>query len=120
MFIWKSIEMLKYPKNNIKTDKIWLRKIAELPCLICKVWDETVCGHHLKMGVPRKRKSGDNHTLPLCWTHHTGPEGVELHGNETEWFASHGIYNAPGMAEHLYELRGQPEAARNLIGSIGK
>lgn len=108
-----------FPKNNIVSDKLWLRKVAELPCLICRTNDGTVVGHHLKKGVPKKRKSGDNHTLPLCWNHHTGPEGVEIHGNETEWFKLHHIYNPIGIAELLYSNRNSPDTCNDIIMKRG-
>lgn len=95
--------MIKFPKNNIISDPKYLRYQSTRPCYVCGIEDGTIVGHHLKNKVPRKRKSGDNHTLPLCFYCHTGPKGVELHGNETVWFLERGFKDPVGDAELFYQ-----------------
>lgn len=87
-------------------DRKYLRWVALHRCLVCGA-TEKVVPHHL-MKVPDEPsamglKSGDNWAVPLCHDHHTGGKGVHHHGNEPEFFASHGI-DALSEAENLWTI----------------
>jgi hypothetical protein len=63
-----------------------LADIAELPCVICGAYGVQV--HHCISGRYGQRKAPDSKTIPLCWNHHLGPDGI--HTNKAAWEALHG------------------------------
>lgn len=70
------------PKKN----RNHLAAVAQLPCVICGAWPVSV--HHCISGRYSMRKSSDLDTIPLCWFHHQGPEGI--HADKAAWEAKHG------------------------------
>lgn len=81
-----------------------LINIRQCQCLIC---GNPVSEPHHLLRVPDKamgRRSGDNWAVPLCGMqgHHRGADSVHQDGNETRWFRSHGIFDAPAIAVSLW------------------
>ena len=66
-----------FPKPGAKkktsrkaAEKAHLGLVASLGCVIC---GRTACVHHIRInGEPRD----DFKTIPLCYYHHQGPEGI--------------------------------------------
>ena len=73
---------MKFPKPGSKKktsktveEKDHLNWIASLPCSVCKC--KPVQVHHIRLNAePRNHKK----TIPLCWEHHQGPEGIHFLG----------------------------------------
>jgi hypothetical protein len=80
--------------------KAHMAKVAKFPCVICGARPVEV--HHVISGRYSQRKASDLDTIPLCWNHHQGPEGI--HTDKALWEAKHGpdtgYLNAkrPGLA----------------------
>ena len=72
--------------GKAKKDPARLAVIARLPCVICGARPVEV--HHCISGRYSQRKAPDSMTIPLCWMHHQGPEGI--HGSKDAWEAKHG------------------------------
>ena len=75
---------LKEPKA--KKNPAHLARVATLACVICGA--RPVHVHHCISGRYSQRKSPDIETIPLCWNHHQGPEGI--HQDKAAWEALHG------------------------------
>ncbi len=54
--------------------KRWMGKIAGMPCAICGTWPVVV--HHIRQTQGAAQRAQDTLTLPLCESHHTGPQGI--------------------------------------------
>lgn len=66
--------------------KAHMAKVAKLPCVICGARPVEV--HHVISGRYGQRKASDMDTIPLCWNHHLGPDGI--HTSKEKWEALHG------------------------------
>jgi hypothetical protein len=57
-------------------------RIKQMPCIVCRLLDLTQLKltdvHHIRED---REARNDFLTLPLCWDHHQGPQGV--HGDKT-------------------------------------
>ena len=61
----------KAKKSKPKKDRDHLRWVASRPCSVCGSWPVQV--HHIRiLGEPRD----DKKTIPLCYDHHQGPNGI--------------------------------------------
>ncbi len=69
-----------------KKDPARLAAIARMGCEICGARPVQV--HHCISGRYSQRKAPDSETIPLCWNHHLGPDGI--HTDKTAWEALHG------------------------------
>ena len=67
--------------------KAHMAAVARLPCVCCGAWPVSV--HHVISGRYSQRKASDMETIPLCWNHHQGPDGI--HTNKTKWQQSYGL-----------------------------
>lgn len=67
-------------------DPAHMARVATLRCVCCGAWPVQV--HHCISGRFSQRKASDRETIPLCWDHHQGPEGI--HANKREWEATYG------------------------------
>lgn len=76
---------LKEPKAA--KDPAYLGQVAGLRCVCCGAWAVQV--HHCISGRLSQRKASDRDTIPLCWSHHLGPEGI--HANKRAWEAKWGL-----------------------------
>ena len=66
----------KHKKKKPPKDKAHLNWVASQPCMIagCNYQPNV---HHIRiLGEPRD----DKKTIPLCWHHHQGPEGIHFLG----------------------------------------
>jgi hypothetical protein len=61
--------------------------VASLPCVICGAPPPSQC-HHCISGRYSQRKAPDAMTVPLCYNHHLGAEGI--HTNKAAWERLHG------------------------------
>ena len=69
-------------------ERLYLRAVAELGCLICKRPPEL---HHIRAGQGMAQRAGHGLVIPLCAEHHrTGGVGVALHAGQTTWEAIYG------------------------------
>lgn len=75
------------PKKTSPDGRKHMAAVAGLPCVICGAWPVEV--HHTISGRYGHRKSSDFETLPLCFNHHRGPEGI--HASKRQWEAAHGL-----------------------------
>lgn len=62
-----------------KKTRIWMAKVAELPCACCG--QEGVQLHHIREGQGMAQRASDFLVIPLCPDCHTGQLGV--HGDKT-------------------------------------
>ena len=69
-----------------KKDTARLAEIARMGCEICG--SRPIQVHHCISGRYSQRKAPDSDTIPLCWNHHLGPDGI--HTNKAAWEAIHG------------------------------
>jgi hypothetical protein len=61
-------------KSRSISEKDHLNWVASQGCIIC---GSEACVHHIRiMGEPRD----DFKSIPLCWHHHQGPEGIHTLG----------------------------------------
>lgn len=66
--------------------RLHLAKVASLPCVICGV--SPVECHHVICGRYSQRRAPDTHTIPLCYLHHRGAEGI--HTRREWWVQTYG------------------------------
>lgn len=65
------------------SDKLHMGRVAGLGCMICRLlgYDDTpAMVHHCRTGVGMGRKASDTETIPLCYHHHQGAEGLHTLG----------------------------------------
>lgn len=88
---------LKAPKP-VK-DPAHMARVAQLPCVCCGARPVQV--HHVISGRYGQRKASDRETIPLCWLHHQGPEGI--HASKAAWEAKYGndFDYLPAVADQL-------------------
>jgi hypothetical protein len=79
---------LKQPKSKrgAKSGKDHMARVAALPCVLCGYWPVEV--HHCISGRYSQHKAPDTHTIPLCFNHHRGAEGI--HTSKAAWEALNG------------------------------
>ncbi len=69
----------KKKTKKTKEEADHLNKVASLGCIICKA---EACVHHIRVsGEPRNHMR----TIPLCWDHHQGPNGIHTMGKRVWW-----------------------------------
>jgi len=72
-----------HKKSKTKTDKAHLNWVASQGCMIC---GNNPNLHHIRiLGEPRD----DLKTIPLCYEHHQGPEGIHFLGKHA-WRKKYG------------------------------
>ena len=78
----------------------YLNRIRGEPCLVCGS-PPPVQAHHTRHSERRgfSRKTSDKYAVPLCWECHAS---CHTRGNESEWWALHGI-DALDWAAQQYE-----------------
>ena len=78
----------KAPKPIRGTDaaKAHMARVAALPCVLCG--SKPVEVHHCISGRYGSRKVSDFDTIPLCYDHHRGVNGI--HTDKGLWEALHG------------------------------
>lgn len=59
-------------------DKKHLQKVRELGCCICGA--KPAHAHHIREGQGMGQKASDYESIPLCWYHHQGPQGIHHMG----------------------------------------
>jgi len=77
-------------------DKEHLKRVAELPCLVCS--RQPSHAHHLRFAQRRglSQKVSDEYVVPLCALHHGA---LHHYSSETEWWAKQKIDPLPVAAE---------------------
>lgn len=66
-------------KTATKAEKIYMGRVAQLPCVLCS--DSPVTVHHVRAGQGVSQRASNYLTVPLCPDCHQGPQGV--HGDKT-------------------------------------
>ena len=93
-------------------DKAHLRRVAELPCLVCS--RQPCYAHHLRFAQRRglSQKVSDEYVVPLCALHHG-----DLHRRsfEQEWWKRQGI--EPVVIS--ITLRTEVVRSNGSLGSVG-
>lgn len=107
---------LKFEKRGkpMKNDR-HLRFIASLPCLICGTTEMIQAHHILKTYRGMAMKAGDNEAIPLCYQDH---HRLHMSGGETEWLAEKNLPPAKEIADELYKLTGNSDAALEYINEL--
>lgn len=59
-----------------KAEREWLSRVAEMGCLICQAPAEI---HHIREGQGMSQRAANWLVVPLCPSHHRGPNGVHGH-----------------------------------------
>jgi hypothetical protein len=67
-----------------KTEREWMSKVAQMPCVVCGSWPVQV--HHAGTGAGGRRDHMK--VLPVCFDHHQGKNGIHTLGRK-KW---QGIY----------------------------
>ena len=72
-----------------REDKAFMRKVKQLPCVICGKGPPSDA-HHVIHGRYGNRRPRDCFTIPLCKSHHQdGPEAI--HNGKETWAKKHGF-----------------------------
>jgi hypothetical protein len=79
-----------------------MARVASLPCVCCGYWPVAV--HHCCSGRFGTDKASDFDTIPLCFNHHQGPEGI--HTQKETWEATYGL-DTDYLAVVADQLNGQ-------------
>ncbi len=79
---------LKPPKikNGTAAGRAHMARVAGLNCVICHSFPVEV--HHCISDRYSQRKASDLETIPLCFDHHRGVNGI--HTDKAAWEARHG------------------------------
>jgi hypothetical protein len=95
--------MIKKPGKKIKhgktkEEKDHLNWVASLPCSVCGYAPCEV--HHIRV---MNEKRDHKKTIPLCYTHHMGPDGIHTLGKKA-WREKYGheldmLYNLQKKTE---------------------
>ena len=80
-------------KNKTKEEKLWLNRISNFGCVVCKkfygVQDPLPANcHHIRDGMGMGQKNSHSMVLPLCWEHHQGQDG--FHSGPKTWRGKYG------------------------------
>lgn len=51
-----------------------MERVAGLPCVICGLYGVQL--HHIREGQGAAQRAPDCLVIPLCWSHHQGPNGI--------------------------------------------
>jgi hypothetical protein len=74
-------------KNGTAAGRKHMARVAKLNCVICHSWPVEV--HHVCSERYSSAKASDFETIPLCFNHHRGPEGI--HTDKAAWEAKHRV-----------------------------
>lgn len=74
------------PSRGTKAARDHMARVASFPCVCCGYWPVEV--HHCISGRFSQAKASDFETIPLCFAHHRGAEGI--HTNKRQWEATYG------------------------------
>ena len=69
-------------------DRLYMRAVAELGCMVCAAPAEV---HHIRAGQGMAQRAGNHLIIPLCPEHHRiGGHGVAIHAGRKAWEALYG------------------------------
>lgn len=99
------------PERRTKAARNHMARVAVLRCICCGHWPIEV--HHCISGRFSQRKAPDDQTIPLCFEHHRGPDGI--HTNKAAWEATYGLDTdyLPVVSDILAGQFNTPWRARN-------
>lgn len=80
-------------------EKKHLARVAQLPCCVCRF--EEVELHHIRHGLGLSQRASHYDTLPICFRHHRGADGIHTLGTR-KWERLYGE-----QTEHLKRTREQ-------------
>lgn len=80
------------PERGGKLAKLYMSLVAQLPCVCCGRYPSTV--HHTRHGRNSQGRSSDYATIPLCYDHHQGPDGLDTYGSPARWKSNYGLDTA--------------------------
>ena len=110
----------KEPKRDTRVDRKdpkHLEFIRSLPSII-SFQTERIVAHHL-LSIPNTRgvgiKAPDKYTVPLTWDEHNRLHNECAAKTEQQWFTSEGIVGLNSLAERLWRLSGDWNAAVIII-----
>lgn len=75
------------PVRGTKSARAHMARVARLPCVCCGYWPVEV--HHVCSGRYGQAKASDFQTIPLCYAHHRGADGI--HTDKARWEATFGM-----------------------------
>ena len=82
---------LKQPRPQARPD--YLAAVRQLPCIICETYgerqDTPTAAHHVIMSRYGTRKTPDTDSIPLCYRHHQGQDGI--HTRPAWWREKYGL-----------------------------
>ncbi len=108
----------KKPKSRAhRQDEGHLAFIRTLPCLTCR--SDGACDPHHLLSVPGSRgtalKAEDWHTVPLCRACHNRLHAEAVADTELQWFGKRKVLWVHQLAERLWKLSGDYEAAVLIV-----
>ncbi len=56
-----------------------LQRVRELGCILC---GSPASAHHIRHGQGMSQKADDREAIPLCYSHHQGPQGIHHLGTK--------------------------------------
>lgn len=74
-------------KKPTKIEKQHMALVASIPCCVCGAMPVNV--HHIRTGQGIGMKASSFETIPLCYNHHQGKEGIHAIGTKT-WQKKYG------------------------------
>jgi hypothetical protein len=111
----KKYEKITMGKENRIRDEKHRRFIASLPCCVTGLEGETQCAHVSEGRHSIGMKSGDNNCLPLSVDEHRIQHEI---GEQNYWFSFGGLAKAKRLANNLYDVSGDMDAALALLESF--
>lgn len=76
----------KKTKTKTKEEHEHLAKVAALGCIICGAAANV---HHIREGQGMAQRASHFETIPLCYLHHQGSDGIHTIGTKA-WRAKYG------------------------------
>lgn len=76
----------KNKKSKTKAEIDHLAKVAALGCVVCK---QPANVHHIRTGMGMAQRASHFQTIPLCYNHHQGNEGIHTLGTKA-WQKKYG------------------------------
>jgi hypothetical protein len=105
------------PKQNRERKPKHRKWIATLPCCVSGIEGQTQAAHVSKGRYSLGMKAGDNFIIPLSVEEHR-TQTLWPYGEAGYWEQHGGIDKVKKLANDLYEVSGNTEAAYQLLGAF--
>lgn len=70
----------KKSKTKTKAEEQHLGRVAAIGCIVCS---RQALVHHIRTGMGMSQRATHYQTIPLCYNHHQGSDGIHVIGTRT-------------------------------------